>query len=50
MESHFRGFIEQKIEVWLDDDEISQVYDILGYLRQIKIGIEDVILRFIRAS
>jgi len=31
----------------LDDDEISQVYDILGYLRQIKIGIEDVILGFI---
>ena len=50
MESHFRGFIEQKIEGWLDDDEISQVYDIVSYLRQIKIGIEDVILGFIIAS
>jgi hypothetical protein len=50
MESHFRGFIEQKIEGWLDDDEISQVYDIVSYLQQIKIGIEDVILGFIIAS
>ena len=50
MESYFRGFIEQKIEGWLDDDEISQVYDILSYLQQIKIGIEEVILGFIIAS
>jgi len=34
----------------LDDDEISQVYDILGYLKQINIGIEDVILGFIIVS
>jgi hypothetical protein len=50
MESYFRGFIEQKIEDWLDDDEITQVYDIVSYLQQIKIGIEDVILGFIIAS
>ena len=34
----------------MDDNEISQVYDILGYLLQIKIGIEDVFLGFIMAS
>jgi hypothetical protein len=50
MESFFRGSIEQKIETWLDDDEIKQVYDIVSYLQQIKIGIEDVILGFIIAS
>ena len=50
MESFLRGSIEQKIEAWLDDDEIKQVYDIVSYLKQIKIGIEDVILGFIIAS
>ena len=34
----------------MDDDEIKQVYDIVSYLKQIKIGIEDVILGFIIAS
>jgi len=34
----------------LDDDEIKQVYDIVSYLKKIKIGIEDVILGFIIAS
>jgi hypothetical protein len=50
MESHFRGFIEQKIEGWLDIDEINEVYGTLKYLQTIKIGIEDVILGFIIAS
>ena len=50
MESFLRGSIEQKIEAWLDDDEIKQVYDIVSYLKQIKIGIEDVVLGFIIAS
>ena len=50
MESFLRGSIEQKIEAWLDDDEIKQVYDIVSYLKKIKIGIEDVILGFIIAS
>ena len=50
MESFLRGSIEQKIEAWLDDDEKKQVYDIVSYLKQIKIGIEDVILGFIIAS
>ena len=34
----------------MDDDEIKQVYDIVSYLKQIKIGIEDVVLGFIIAS
>lgn len=34
----------------MDDNEIKQVYDIVSYLKQIKIGIEDVIIGFIIAS
>ena len=50
MESYFRGFIEQKIEGWLEIDEIKEVFEILSYLQPIKVGIEDVILGFIIAS
>jgi hypothetical protein len=50
MESYFRGFLEQKIEEWLETDQIKEVYNILSYLQTIKVGLEDVVFGFIVAS
>jgi hypothetical protein len=50
VESYFRGLLEQKIEDWLEEDEIKQVYEIISYLKSINVGLEDVIFGFIIAS